>query len=324
MHYLIIILGFVALTFGANYLVDGASALARRFHVSDLVVGLTVVAFGTSAPELVVNIVAAIEGTSEIAFTNVLGSNSINAFIILGISALIFPLAAQKSSIKFDIPLSVLAGVAVLVLAGDFIGTPSFRGLSRGDALIMLVVFSMFLYHSIKMSRVPAEVPAGADSGQSPVVKPIMSLGLALMQVGGGLAALVLGGNMIVKSAVALAASWGVSESIVGVTIVAFGTSLPELATSAMAAAKKNTDIAIGNVIGSNIFNVFLILGVSALIRPMPVYANLVMDSLMASLGCFMVWMFTGLGNKHCITRWQGLLMLAVYGVYLYRLIGRL
>lgn len=317
MNYVWIALGFVALSFGANFLIDGACALARRFRVSDLAIGLTVVAFGTSAPELVVNIVAALGGTTEIAFTNILGSNAINVLVILGISALICPVPARKSSIGFDIPLSLLAGLIVLFLGADFFFDFGFKGLSRVDGIIFLIIFFLFLWHCFKTESAREICPGEV------LVKPL-SLPKAILLFLAGLLILIVGGRMIVRAAVAIALSWGVNQSIVGLTIVALGTSLPELATSVIAAIRKHTDLALGNVVGSNIFNVFFILGVSALLNPLPVYPTLVTDAIMASVGSFLVLLFVYFGRKHRITRWQGGVLLAVYIVFLFYLIHSL
>lgn len=301
--FVVLLLGFVLLSFAADGLVVGASALAKRLNVSDLVIGLTVVAFGTSAPELVVNLVASFNGTSEIALTNILGSNAINTFIILGLSAVVFPIVAKKSTIRFEVPLSIMAAVAVFLLALDHV-------ISRIDGLVLLAVFALFVLYSVRMGMLGS---ADEETGTHKSLR----LSTAILYIIAGLAGLVVGGEAIVRSAVRIATDWGVSQSVVGVTIVALGTSLPELATSVAAALKKNTDLAIGNVIGSNIFNVFFVLGISASIRPLPSYHNLPVDALMAALGSFLVLLFILFGRKHKITRLQGALLLVVYGVYL-------
>ena len=314
--YLLIVAGFVALTFGADFLVEGASSVAKRMKISDLLIGLTVVAFGTSAPELVVNLVAAINGNNEIALTNVLGSNIINVFIILGVSASIYPIFCQKSLRRFEIPLAASAGLLVLLLSMNFF-VPAWgeKGLSRIDGLLLLAVFVFFMYQTIKTG-----LKAGNDDAEEVKLKP---LGLSLLMILGGLILLVLGGNWIVNSATAIAKSWGVSDALIGVTVVALGTSLPELATSVMAVLKKNGDMAIGNDIGSNIFNVFFVLATSATIRPLSDYPNLLIDAAMAFLGCFLVWIFVVRG-KHRIERWQGFFLLAVYALYLFWIIKNL
>lgn len=314
--YLLILVGFVCLTFGADFLVDGASSVAKRMKISDLLIGLTVVAFGTSAPELVVNLVAAFDGNNEIALTNVLGSNIINVFIILGTSATIYPIVCQKSLRRFELPLAALAGLLVMLMAMNFF-VPSLndRGISRMDGIVLLVIFAIFMFQTIRTG-----LKCGSDDTEEVSLKP---LGISLLMIVGGLVLLVLGGNWIVKSATTIARSWGVSDALIGVTVVALGTSLPELATSVMAVLKKNGDMAIGNVIGSNIFNIFFVLATSATIRPLSDYPNLLLDSGMAFLGCFLVLLFVRNGN-HRIGRWQGLFLLAVYVMYLFWIIKSL
>lgn len=311
-----IIAGFVLLTVGANILINGATGLAAKFNISNLVIGLTVVAFGTSAPELVVNVVAAIEGSNEIALTNVLGSNSINTFVILGLSALFYPLLAQRSTIRVEIPLSLFAAVVVLVLGSGMFLSPV-KGLSRLDGVFLLFCFTLFIIYIFYLGR-KGKAPV-ADENYKP-----MGIAKAVSLVVGGLACLAIGAEMIVRSAVNLAVSWGVSQAVVGVTIVALGTSLPELATSVAAAYKKSSDIAVGNIIGSNIFNVFLVLGVSAVIRPLPMYPNLVADAAVAASGSLLVLFFAVFGKKHTLKRIHGIILLAVYAAYLAWIIGTL
>ncbi len=317
LNIILLIIGFVVLVLGADWLVDGASGLAKRLNVPDLIIGLTIVAFGTSAPELVVNLMAAIEGSSEIALTNILGSNIINVLVILGVSAAIYPIASQRSSRRFDIPMSIAAGLAILVLGTECFGVwGSDWQLSRLDGVILLLIFGLFMYHSVKEAK--------RGSNQSTESFKSMAVWKALLLIVVGIGFLVVGGELIVRSAMAMAAAWGVPESVVGVTIVAIGTSLPELATSAVAAFKHNSDLALGNVIGSNIFNVFFVLGISAVIRPLPAYPNLPIDAALATGCCALVWLFVGTNRKHEIKRWQGVFLLLCYGVYLVWLLTNL
>lgn len=305
------------LVLGADWLVDGASGLAKRMNVPDLVIGLTIVAFGTSAPELVVNIVSSIEGSSQIALTNILGSNIINVLIILGVSATIYPIASQRSSRRFDIPMSILAGLAILILGTECFGLMgSDWEVSRLDGIILLCVFALFMYHSVREAK-------RGQNASNDEYKP-MKIWKAIVLILVGIGFLVGGGELIVRAAVAIAEAWGVPEAVVGVTIVALGTSLPELATSAVAAFKHNSDLAIGNVIGSNIFNVFFVLGVSAVIRPLPAYNHLLVDSACAAGCCALVWLFVCTNKRHEIKRWQGVVLLACYATYLVWLLGTL
>ncbi len=309
MDYLLIIAGFIVLIYGAHFLVDGSTGLAKRFNVPNLIIGLTIVAFGTSAPEMVVNIVAAINpGSNDIALTNVIGSNNINVFIILGLSAAIYPIASRVSSRKFDIPLSILAPVMVFLLSID-------GEISRTDGVILLLFFAWFMF---VMVRNTLNHPRKVDDEN---FKPVKIWKAGLM-IAGGLAGLIVGANLIVPSAVRIAESLGISQAVIGLTIVALGTSLPELATSAVAALKKNSDIALGNIIGSNIFNIFLILGVSATIKPLVAYKGMSVDLILGIISGILVLIFVYSNKQHKIKRWQGTVLLLIYSVYLVWLIA--
>ena len=308
---LFLVVGLVLLVKGADWLVDGASKLAKRLGVTDLVIGLTIVAFGTSMPEFVVNMVSVADGATDLAITNILGSNIINTLVILGCSALVCPLVAQRSTIRLDIPLNIVAGVLVLVFV--FISSPMEpKGLSRVEGLALLVVFAAFLVYTFYTAK--ADATTTTESTSFPLWKCVVLI-LA------GLVGLVVGGEMIVKTAVAIARYCGVAESVIGLTIVALGTSLPELATSVVAAFKHNNDIAIGNVVGSNIFNVFFILGTSAIIKHLPVYPGIEIDAALVAVSALAVWLL--LCNKNrSINRWGGALLLVLYAGYLtYRLL---
>lgn len=308
---LFLVVGLVLLVKGADWLVDGASKLAKRLGVTDLVIGLTIVAFGTSMPEFVVNMVSVADGATDLAITNILGSNIINTLVILGCSALVCPLVAQRSTVRLDIPLNIVAGVLVLVFV--FITFPmETKGLSRVEGLALLVVFAAYLFYTLYTAK--GDATTTTESTPFPLWKCVVLI-LA------GLVGLVVGGEMIVKSAVAIARYCGVAESVIGLTIVALGTSLPELATSVVAAFKHNNDIAIGNVVGSNIFNVFFILGTSAIIKHLPVYPGIEIDAALVAVSALAVWLL--LCNKNrSINRWGGALLLVIYAGYLtYRLL---
>lgn len=307
----LLVVGFVLLVKGADWLVDGASGLAKRFGISDLIIGLTVVAFGTSMPEFVVNMVSVSEGSTDLAITNILGSNIINTFVILGLTALVYPVVSQKRSRDFDIPMSIIA--AVLVFAFVAVQSPfgeEVRGITRAGGIILLGLFAYFLYNTFRHAKDHPE------DTEAEAVQP-MVLWKALVLILVGLIGLVIGGELIVKSAVHIAQDCGVPESVIGLTVVALGTSLPELATSVMAAFKHNCDIALGNVIGSNIFNVYLVLGSSAVIRPLPAYEGIVMDAWMAAIGSMLVWLFVKTNKEREVKRWGGAILLVLYGCYL-------
>ena len=314
-----IVLGFVALVKGADWLVDGASAIAKRFGISDLVIGLTVVAFGTSMPEFVVNMVSVAEGSTDLALTNILGSNIINTFVILGLTALVYPIASQKRSRDFDIPMSIIAGLFVLVfVAVQLPFGEDGRGVGRIGGAILLLLFCYFLYNTFRHAKDHPEDNELTNEGLKE-----LTIGKALGLILVGFIGLIVGGELIVKSAVDIATRMGVSEAIIGLTIVALGTSLPELATSVIAAAKHNSDIAIGNVFGSNIFNVFFVLATSSIVRPLPAYEGIELDALMAAAGSIIVWMAVKTNKERKIKRWAGALLLIVYGGYLaYRLMS--
>jgi cation:H+ antiporter len=316
----LIIVGFIALVKGADWLVDGASAIAKRFGISDLVIGLTVVAFGTSMPEFVVNMVSVAEGTTDLAITNILGSNIINTFVILGLTALVYPIASQKRSRDFDIPLSIIAGILVFsFVAVQLPFGEDGRGVGRMGGIVLLAMFAYFLYNTFRHAK---DHPEENNELTNEGVKELtVRRAIALML--GGFVGLVVGGELIVQSAVDIATRLGVSEAIIGLTIVALGTSLPELATSVIAAAKHNSDIALGNVVGSNIFNVFFVLATSAVVRPLPAYDGIELDAWMAAVGSIIVWLAVKTNKERKIQRWAGALLLIVYGGFLtYRLLN--
>jgi cation:H+ antiporter len=313
--YILLPIGFILLLKGADLLVSGASSVAKRLGISTLVIGLTIVAFGTSAPELIVNIFASIKGNTDIAIGNVLGSNIANILLILGISALIFPLTVKRGTVWKEIPFSLLAVLVVAFMANDVLfDGAGFSGLTRIDGFVLIAFFIIFLYYTFGISRVQA-----TDAVTTPVAQ--YSLPRAFLMIGLGLAGLIIGGKLIVDAAVALATGLGVSEAIIGLTIVAVGTSLPELATSAVAAYRKDVDIAVGNVVGSNIFNIFWILGVSAIINPLPFSSLLMRDVLVTIFVTALLFVFMFIGKKHMLERWQGAGFIALYAAYIILLI---
>lgn len=313
---LLLLVGFVILIKGADWLVDGASSIAKRFKVSDLVIGLTIVAFGTSAPELIVNILASINGNTEIAIGNIIGSNIVNILLILGIAAVIYPLKVGHGTAWKEIPLSLMAAVMVGIFVNDaFLDGSSFSGLTATDGFALLGFFIIFLYYTFGIAKVNNDTPQPETKTHKTYV--------AVLYIFLGLAALILGGKLVVDNAVKIAQSFGVSESLIGLTIVAIGTSLPELATSAVAAYKKNVDIAVGNVVGSNIFNIFWILGLSAIISPLPVTPSSNVDIGVAIFASFLLFLWLFIGKKHHIERWQGVAMIITYLGYIVYLIMR-
>lgn len=304
---ILLILGFGLLIKGADWLVDGASALAKKHKVSDLAIGLTIVAFGTSMPELIVNTFAAWQGHSDIVFGNIIGSNNFNLFIILGLAGLITPIMVKSSTVWKEIPLSFAAAVLLFAMANNFfIGSNS--GLSRLDGLLLLAAFGFFLYYVYKQLRADeVAIDVGTNTFSQTKIWIFIILGLAM---------LIGGGRLVVVNAVKMATSMGISQTIIGLTIIAAGTSLPELVTSVVAAVKKNNDIAVGNIIGSNIFNIFLILGVSALIKPVSYNPAFNRDLYILGTGTLLLFLAMFSGGRKKLDRWEAALLLLIYSGY--------
>lgn len=310
---ILIIVGFTSLIFGANWLVDGASSLAKKNNISDLVIGLTIVAFGTSAPELVVNSVASFNGLSDIVFGNIIGSNNFNLFIILGIAGLIYPITVQSSTAWKEIPISLVATILLFVLANNFFINQN-PEISRIDGIILLIAFLCFLYY------VYSQLKQEKTETVTVVNKSNLKIwGLVVF----GIAGLIIGGKLVVDNSIDIATQLGVSQKIIGLTIIAAGTSLPELVTSIVAALKKNSDIAIGNVIGSNIFNVLLILSISSFVNPIKYNPNFDQDILILIGGTvfLIIAMFTGKRKK--LDRWEAFILLSFYLVYTTYLVSK-
>jgi cation:H+ antiporter len=313
--YILFVVGFVLLIKGADLLVDGSSSIAKKRNISDLVIGLTIVAFGTSAPELFVNISASLDGNADIAIGNILGSNIANIFLILGISALVRKLTVQSSTIWKEIPFSLLAVVVVGFMANDvLIDGQANSFLSRIDGLILICFFIIFMYYIVEISK-----KSNTQNDES--IKTMSTLKSTIYIVL-GLVGLVIGGQWIVDGATEIATGLGVSQSLIGLTVVAIGTSLPEMATSVVAAYKGKSDIAIGNVVGSNIFNIFWILGLSAFIKPLPFKLSSNVDILMATLASLFLFLFLFIGEKHKLQKWQGVMFILIYVAYLSYLVA--
>jgi len=299
---------------GGDLLVDGASSMARRFNVSELAIGLTIVAFGTSSPELVVSLSAAVSSHPEIALGNVIGSNNFNLFFILGITGLIAPIAVQKNTVRIEIPFSLFAAVILFLLANLNFFPNEKNMLTRIDGIILLLFFGVFLfyvYRSMKMTNTGDEIIS---------VKTLSSVKIALFIIL-GLVFLILGGRIVVNSAVAVAHALNISEKVIGLTIVALGTSLPELVTSITAIIKKSDDIAIGNIIGSNIFNIFLILSISSIIKPIEYSLVFNKDIYILVLGTVFLFLTMFTGKKNKLNRFEAAVLLTAYIGYVIYLI---
>ena len=319
MAYLLLIIGFLLLIKGADMFVDGASRLAKAFKIPPIIIGLTIVAFGTSTPEAAVSISASISGSSGISIGNAIGSNLVNISLILGLTAFITPLQVQKKTILKEIPLALLASIALLVLLLDVqLQGLSNNALSRSDGIMLLLLFGVFLYYIL-------EVALKNKNNQNYLLEPVevkgtKSKNLLILVI--GLIGLVGGGYLVVYYGKEIALSLGMSETLVGLTIVAIGTSLPELVTSITAALKKESEIALGNIIGSNIFNIMFILGASATINPLTLTQNLIFDIVLMISLTFIVLIFS-YTHQRKINRLEGLILALVYIAYLIFIIIR-
>ncbi len=312
MVYVLLIVGFVLLIKGADFFVDGASTLARRFHIPTVVVGLTIAALGTSLPECAVSITAAVAGDADISISNVVGSNLVNLLLVLGLSALVCPLAAVPALLRRDFPWCIAASVAIAALC--FTGR-----LSRPMGAVLLVALVVYL---VLVVRSALKGKDAAQEEEPPAQKGWRSsVWWMLITIVGGLAAIAIGGHLVVTNAQAIALAWGMSERLVGLTIVAIGTSLPELVTSVMAAKKGECDLAIGNVVGSCLLNILFILGIASAIVPINVSPALRLDALLMVAATLLVFLFCRIGRS--INRWEGLLCVVCYGAYMTFLIVR-
>lgn len=309
----LIVIGFILLIKGADYLVSGASSVAKKSGIPPIVIGLTIVAFGTSMPELVVNLLSAINGSTDLAVSNILGSNLANILLILGATAIITPITVQRSTTYKEIPFALLAVVVTGILANDiFIDGGVSNIISRGDGLIYLLFFIIFLYYTYSISK-------GNTSEMEDIQTYRTYVSTAMIL--GGLVGLFIGGKFVVDGAVTFAQMLGISDRVIGLTVVAIGTSLPELVTSIIAALKRQTDIVIGNIVGSNIFNIFWILGVTATISPLPFSASLNIDVIMNIIVGIILLLAIFLGTRHQIAKWEGIIFLTIYMGYLGSLI---
>lgn len=316
---LLVTVGFVLLIKGADFLVNGASSFAKRFHVSDLAIGLTVVAMGTSAPELVVNIISGADGSlDDVVFGNIIGSNIFNLFLILGISSVIYPLTVQRNALWKEIPYSLFITVIFFLLVNDVLFfEKGSNELSVSDAVILFVMFIVFLvYIFMNLKRHPEEV-----DGEDIII--FSSTKTAIMVVL-GIAGLVFGGQMIIENAVILAKNWGMDEKLIGLTILAAGTSLPELATSAVAAFQKKSDLAVGNIIGSNVFNLLLVIGSTVLVNgTLSFNSALNIDLYFVMLGTVLLFIFMFTLNKYKLDRAEGFVYLLFFIAYNYYIFTR-
>lgn len=303
-----LLIGIVLILVGADRLTEGASAFARRLHVNELVIGLTVVAFGTSMPEFVTSLIASARGSADLSVGNIVGSNIFNVLAIMGVSAIITPVKISKTTLVKDIPFGILASAMLIVVCFDsFFGTAATPNvITRGDGLVLLGFFAVFMWYTMSVAK------NGMESTEAPVKQ--MSLLKTTLFIIVGLGFLIFGGNLFVKGASDIARVFGVSEAIIGLTIVAGGTSLPELATSVVAAHRGHADLAIGNVVGSNIFNIFWILGFCGLISPMTLGGITAVDMFVMLGSMLLLWLFCC--SRSRVSRGEGIVMVALYASY--------
>ena len=317
MTLLLLLVGLGLVVLGADWLVDGASSVARRVGVSEFVIGLTIVGFGTSCPELVVSLTGAIEGNADISVGNVVGSNIFNTLFILGVTTLILPVSMTDKNRRWDIPICLAVTLVLLGLgmADSLLGTERPDMLSRREGVLLLLLFAIYLFYSFKTDGGNAEEVSGQKQ---------LSLWHSIGLIALGLAGLVFGGNLFVDNATVLARQLGVSDKFIAVTILAGGTSLPELATNVVAAAKGKSQLALGNILGSNIFNILLILGTASVITPLSFASMTLVDAsiLIASSLLLLIWAYTGHGNR--IDRWEGAVMLLCFVTYYIFIFNRL
>ena len=311
LSFALLIAGFILLVKGADFFVDGSSSIAKLLKIPSIVIGLTIVAFGTSAPEAAVSIIAGIQKSNDIAVGNVIGSNMFNLLMVLGVSAAIKPVCIKDQIIKKDYPFMLIATVLLLVMSYDVLLGGSENIISRGDAIILLIFMGIFLYSVISSAlRTRKE---NIDSGEDEI--PSYGVVKSLLFTIGGLAGIIIGGQFVVDSASDIAIRFGMSQTLVGLTIVAVGTSLPELVTSIVAARKGESDIAIGNVVGSNVFNILFVLAASAVISPMNINAQSLADLLILMAVTLAAYIFCV--TKKRVNRAEGIILASVYAIYL-------
>ena len=319
MNILLLIGGLILILLGANGLTDGAASVAKRFRIPPIVIGLTIVAFGTSAPELTVSVSSAIKGSADIAIGNVVGSNIFNTLMIVGCTALFAPIVITRNTLRKEIPLCILSSIVLLICANDvFLDKAPENILNRVDGLLLLCFFVIFMGYTFAIASKSVTTEQQAEHPVIEEETEIKSLPWwqSILYIIGGLAALIYGGQLFVDGATGIARNLGVSESIIGLTLVAGGTSLPELATSIVAALKKNPEIAIGNVIGSNLFNIFFVLGCSASITPLHLSGITNFDLFTLVGSSILLWLFGLFFAKRTITRIEGAIMILCYVAY--------
>jgi len=315
MVYLLLVIGFILLIKGADFFVDGASNIASLLHIPPILVGLTIVAFGTSAPEATVSIIAALEGSSDISIGNVIGSNILNTTLVVGLAAFIFPLKVETQTIKKEIPFTFLSGIVLLVLMSDAVLLGLTNQINRSDGIILLLFLSIFLFYVFEVA-----INSRDKTHREPELSN-KSWGKSILITVIGLAGIIYGGNLVVENAKTIAYALGMSETLVGLTIIAIGTSLPELVTSVTAALKKQSEIALGNIVGSNIFNILFVLGASSVISPFAINQQVFTDTYIMLILTIILFAFSR--TKYRIGKKEGISLVVIYLLYLMYIIIR-
>ena len=323
MNYILLVIGFILLVKGADYFVDGSSSIAKKLRIPSLIIGLTIVAFGTSAPEAAVSITASVNGQNGMAIGNVIGSNIFNLLMVIGASGIIKPLLVEKSILSKEFPFVLLTSIILVILSLDsLLFNSSINIISRMDGIILLILFAVFLYYLInsamknrKENLCDPETSVDIDVGNVKAIEKNNTMIKSILISIIGIAAIIFGGNLVVNSASDIASSFGISDQLIGLTIVSIGTSLPEFVTSVIAATKGESDLALGNVIGSNIFNILLVLGVAGAISPVIFISENIIDIIILIIMSVVVWVFAW--SKKKLVRWHGAAMLVSYAIYL-------
>lgn len=316
-EYLMMVFGIIFLYYGANWLVDGSSFLAKKYGVSLLTIGLTIVAFGTSLPEFIVTIFASIQGNAEVFYGDIIGSNIFNILFVLGLAAIITPLTVQKSTVWREIPFGLLAVIVFFFISNDTMFFMDAENvLTKIDGIVLLLFFAVFLGYIYIL------IKEGAKHNYTKKVKVKSGKIIALLIIGGSVA-LFIGGKLTVNSAIAVARQLGVSELLISATLVAVGTSLPELVTSIIAIIRKEKDISLGNIIGSNIFNIFFVIGISGIISSQTVPLGINLDFLVLAISTLLLFLFMFIGTKYKLNRWKGAILLGFYALYVILIVIR-
>lgn len=323
MNYILLLIGFVLLVKGADYFVDGSSNIAKKLRIPSLIIGLTIVAFGTSAPEAAVSITASINGQNGMAIGNVIGSNIFNLLMVIGASGIIKPLLVEKSILSREFPFTLLISIILIILSSDILlFNSSINTINRIDGIILLILFIVFLYYLInsamknrKESLYDTETSADLDMSNIKSIEKSNTMIKSILISVIGIAAIILGGNLVVDSASNIASSFGVSDQLIGLTVVSIGTSLPEFVTSIIAATKGESDLALGNVLGSNIFNILFVIGASALISPMTVDPKLIIDGAIMILSTILVYFYAY--RKNDISKFESITLSLLYFGYM-------